>query len=67
MVLIVARMKLYGTSRKDTLGCEYGCCGYPLARGLKHTGKGKAHRKAAKKRARREGKVREVSVPPSTL
>jgi hypothetical protein len=50
-------MKLYGASRKDTLGCDHGCCGLPLARGLKQTGKGKAHRKAAKKRARREGKV----------
>jgi hypothetical protein len=50
-------MKLYGASRKDTLGCDHGCCGLPLARWLKQTGKGKAHRKAAKKRARREGKV----------
>lgn len=53
-------MKLYGSHRKDTLGCQYGCCGNSLARGLKHRAVAKAHRKAAKKRARREAKLEGV-------
>lgn len=47
-------MKLYGSRRHDTLSCDYGCCGYSLRRAAKQTGRAKAGRKAAKKRARRE-------------
>ncbi len=45
-------MKLYGSKRKDTACCSYGCCGGALTRSRKHTKAARAARKAARKRAR---------------
>ena len=50
-------MRVYGSRRHDTLSCYYGCCGFGLARSLKHRGSAKARRKGAKHRARREARA----------
>lgn len=50
-------MKVYGAERHDTIACRWGCCGNPLSWGMRKTGTGRAHRKIARKRARRKARI----------
>lgn len=46
-------MRLYGSTRRSRLTCAYGCCGSKESYECRHTVRGRAAKKAARKRARR--------------
>jgi hypothetical protein len=49
-------MKTYGSRPHDMARCAYGCCGGSLTRAYQGGKRERAARKAARKRARFEGK-----------
>jgi iron only hydrogenase large subunit-like protein len=55
-------MKVYGATKYETAACAYGCCGGPLRKDITSGHRKDEARKAAKKRARRDGKKEISSV-----